>query len=209
MEETKFRSQSIENFLDALGSTASIPGGGAAAAELGATACALAEKTARITLANKNYAAVHEEAARWASLFHEARDILLDLMDEDAKNFNLLMELYKKFKKEGKSEAEIEEAMQDIYQKAAEAPAQMATVLADLSELFTEVLHKGNKNLLSDSIMAAQFAMGAIHAAILNVRINLKSVRNDFFVHEAEESIKTWENAVSAIDAVLTYQVTL
>ena len=209
MEETKFRSQAIENFLDALGSTASIPGGGAAAAELGATACALAEKTARITLANKNYAAVHEEAARWASLFHEARDILLDLMDEDAKNFNLLMELYKKFKKEGKSEAEIEEAMQDIYQKAAEAPAQMATVLADLSELFTEVLHKGNKNLLSDSIMAAQFAMGAIHAAILNVRINLKSVRNDFFVHEAEESIKTWENAVSAIDAVLTYQVTL
>ena len=99
--------------------------------------------------------------------------------------------------------------MQDIYQKAAEAPAQMATVLADLSELFTEVLHKGNKNLLSDSIMAAQFAMGAIHAAILNVRINLKSVRNEFFVHEAEESIKTWENAVSAIDAVLTYQVTL
>ena len=209
MEETKFRSQSIENFLDALGSTASIPGGGAAAAELGATACALAEKTARITLANKNYVAVHEEAARWASLFHEARDILLDLMDEDAKNFNLLMESYKKFKKEGKSEAEIEEAMQDIYQKAAEAPAQMATVLTDLSELFTEVLHKGNKNLLSDSIMAAQFAMGAIHAAILNVRINLKSVRNDFFVHEAEESIKTWENAVSAIDAVLTYQVTL
>ena len=209
MEETKFRSQSIENFLDALGSTASIPGGGAAAAELGATACALAEKTARITLANKNYVAVHEEAARWASLFHEARDILLDLMDEDAKNFNLLMESYKKFKKEGKSEAEIEEAMQDIYQKAAEAPAQMATVLADLSELFTEVLHKGNKNLLSDSIMAAQFAMSAIHAAILNVRINLKLVRNDFFVHEAEESIKTWENAVSAIDAVLTYQVTL
>ncbi len=209
MEETKFRALSIEGFLDALGSTSHIPGGGAAAAQLGATACALAEKTARITLSNKNYAAVHEDAKRWISVFPEARDILLDLMDEDAKQFQNLMEAYKNFKKEGKSEAETEEAMQEIFIKAAEAPTQIASLMADLSELFTEVLHKGNKNLLSDSIMAAQFAIGAIHAAILNVRINAKAVHNDFYQHEVEESIRTWEHAVSAIDAVLTYQVTL
>ncbi len=209
MEEMKFRALSIEGFLDALGSTSHIPGGGAAAAQLGATACALAEKTARITLSNKNYAAVHEDAKRWISVFPEARDILLDLMDEDAKQFQNLMEAYKNFKKEGKSEAETEEAMQEIFIKAAEAPTQIASLMADLSELFTEVLHKGNKNLLSDSIMAAQFAIGAIHAAILNVRINAKAVHNDFYQHEVEESIRTWEHAVSAIDAVLTYQVTL
>ncbi len=209
MEETKFRALSIEGFLDALGSTSHIPGGGAAAAQLGATACALAEKTARITLSNKNYAAVHEDAKRWISVFPEARDILLDLMDEDAKQFQNLMEAYKNFKKEGKSEAETEEAMQEIFIKAAEAPTQIASLMADLSELFTEVLHKGNKNLLSDSIMAAQFAIGAIHAAILNVRINAKAVHNDFYQHEVEESIRIWEHAVSAIDAVLTYQVTL
>ncbi len=209
MEETKFRTQSIEGFLDALGSTSHIPGGGAAAAQLGATACALAEKTARITLSNKNYASVHEDAARWAEIFSQARDILLDLMDEDAKQFQILMEAYKTFRKEGKTEAEIEEAMQDIYMKAAEAPSQIAGLLADLSELFTEVLHKGNKNLLSDSIIASEFAISAIHAAILNVRINAKSVHNDFYQHEVEESIKSWEHAVSAIEAVLTYQVTL
>ena len=209
MEETKFRSLSIEGFLDALGSTSHIPGGGAAAAQLGATACALAEKTARITLSNKNYADVHEEAKRWVSVFPEARDILLDLMDEDAKQFQNLMESYKNFKKQGMSETEAEEAMQEIFMKAAEAPTQIATLMADLAELFTEVLHKGNKNLLSDSIMAAQFAIGAIHAAILNVRINAKAVHNDFYQHEIEESINTWEHAVSAIDAVLTYQVTL
>ncbi len=209
MEETKFRTQSIEKFLDALGSSASVPGGGAAAAQLGAMACALAEKTARITLSNKNYAAVHEEAEKWVTVFPEAKDILLDLMDEDAKSFRNLMDAYKRFKKEGKTEAECQEAMQDIYIDAAKAPAQIASLLADLSELFTAVIHRGNKNLLSDSVMAAQLCTAAIYAAILNVHVNANCVTNDFYRQEVEDSVKNWENAVSAIDAVLTYQVSI
>ena len=51
--------------------------------------------------------------------------------------------------------------------------------------------------------------MAGIHAAILNVRINLKSIENDIYVREMEDTIGTWESACSAIDAVLTYQVTL
>lgn len=51
--------------------------------------------------------------------------------------------------------------------------------------------------------------MAAIHAAILHVRINLKSIRDEFYVHEQEETIRPWENACSAIDAMMTCQVQL
>ena len=153
MEETKFRSLSIEGFLDALGSTSHIPGGGAAAAQLGATACALAEKTARITLSNKNYADVHEEAKRWVSVFPEARDILLDLMDEDAKQFQNLMESYKNFKKQGMSEAEAEEAKPEEEIKQAEAEEEPAAKEGGKKVVIDEVVVSGGSVHLSAKLM--------------------------------------------------------
>ena len=57
--------------------------------------------------------------------------------------------------------------------------------------------------------MAAQLAMACIHASILNVKINMKYIDDEFYEHEMNDTITAWENAISAIDAVLTYQVDL
>ena len=37
----------------------------------------------------------------------------------------------------------------------------------------------------------------------------MKYIDDEFYEHEINDSINTWENAISAIDAVLTYQVDL
>ena len=208
--DRQFRYHSIEDFLDALGSTSPTPGGGAAAGLLGAQACALAEKTCRLTASNKTYAAIEKDAKQWASLFSEARSIMLDLMDEDAANFKALMDMYRRPapSDEGGKLAR-KEMLQRALQKAAEAPMQIAQTLSDLLDLFTTVLSKGNKNLITDSIIAVQCAIAAIRASILNVRINMKYIDNDFVVRESEDTIRAWEDKISAADAVLTYQVTL
>lgn len=85
----------------------------------------------------------------------------------------------------------------------------MAQTMSDLLPSFTNLLLKGNQNALSDSIMAAQGAITCIHASIINVKINMKYIDDEFYEHEMKDTITSWENAVSAIDAVLTYQVDL
>lgn len=208
--EKAFRTETIDGFLDALGSTAPAPGGGAAAGLLGAQACALAEKVCALTLTNKKYAEIHEQVEAWQPIFREARSIMLDLMDEDAAHFEALMAAYRQPKPADEAgQAARAEAIQQALEKSAQAPAQIAQTMADMMPLFTKVLQQGNANLITDSIIAAQCAMAAVHAAILNVRINLKSIKNEFYVREMEDTIRSWEDACSAIDAVLTYQVTL
>lgn len=204
-EQIPFRKMIIDDFLDALASDAPAPGGGAAAGLLGAQACALAEMACHFTLSNKKYESVHEKAAMWLQIFTEARSIMLDLADEDAKNFKALMETLQL----PKTDETRTEKVQAALEKAVEAPSQTAQTLSDLLEIFTALIREGNKNLITDSLIATECAISAIRAAILNVRINLKSIKNEFFVREAEETIRTWENAISAADAVLTYQVTL
>ena len=101
---TNWHSETIDSYLEALGSGAPTPGGGAAAGLTGAQACALAEMAASLTMSNQKYAALHEEAAHWKDLCRTGRSILLSLMDEDAKNFTALMEavrLPKEFRFEG------------------------------------------------------------------------------------------------------------
>lgn len=210
MERKAFHTMTVDGYLEALGSAAPAPGGGAAAGLLGAQACALAEKVCALTVTNQKYEAIHEEAEAWRSIFREARAIMLDLMDEDAANFEALMVLFRQPKPADEAgKAARKDAVQEALCKSAEAPMQIGQTLADMLPLFTKVLQKGNANLLTDSIIAAQCAMAGIHAAILNVRINLKSIENDIYVREMEDTIGTWESACSAIDAVLTYQVTL
>lgn len=208
--ETAFRKDTIDGFLDALGSTSPAPGGGAAAGLLGAQACALAEKVCALTLTNSKYAEIHDQVKTWLAIFQEARSIMLDLMDEDAANFDALMKAYRQPKPDDEAGKEARtEAIQEALKKSAQAPSQIAQTMADMMPLFTKVLQQGNTNLITDSIIAAQCAMAAVHAAVLNVRINLESIKNEFYVHEMEDTIRSWEDACTAVDAVLTYQVTL
>ena len=54
-------SQTISNFLDALASNAPAPGGGAAAALLGATGAAFVSMVCNLTLGKPKYAAVEDD----------------------------------------------------------------------------------------------------------------------------------------------------
>ena len=207
MKRDPFHQKKIDEFLDDLGSSSPAPGGGAAAGLLGGQACALAEMVCRLTISNKAYADFHEKAEEYAGLFHMARSILLDLMDEDADNFLELMETLRSIRT--LSLAERQEKQIQAFQKAIEAPRQMAQAMSDLLPGFTQLLLYGNKNALSDSIIAAQTAISCIRASIINIKINLKYIDDEFYEHEMKDTMTSWENAISAIDAVLTYQVDL
>ena len=177
----KFHEMTIDAYLSALGSTSPAPGGGAAAGLIGAQACALGEMVSRF--------------------------IFLDLMDEDAKNFRELMALLQSPR--DPADTKKKEKLEAAFKKSAEAPYRMADTMSELLPAFTQLLLHCNKNVITDAVIAAEEAVSCIRAARLNVEINAKYVKDEFYAREMKDSYLTWENAISAIDAVLTYQVKL
>ena len=175
MDQKPFRQRTIDEFLDDLGSSAPAPGGGAAAGLLGAQACALAEMVCHLTAANKNYADFHDKANEYLSVFNMARSIFLDLMDEDAANFLELMKTLREIRSLPLDERQ--EKQWDAFKKAISVPQQMAQTMSELLPCFTDLLFHGNKNAISDTVMAAQSAIACIHASIINVKINSMNMK--------------------------------
>lgn len=197
-----FQKMTITEYLSLLGSTAPAPGGGAAAGLIAAQACALGEMASRLIARHKSAEDFKEKATSYVDVFVMARSIFLDLMDEDAQNFQALMDLWQK-------KDTPPDVLDNAFQKSAEAPLQLGSTLCDLLPAFTDILHHAPKLLLPDAILAAEEAISAIRGAELNVKINTKYIKDDIYVHDAEDTMKEWEYAVSALEAVLTYQVSL
>ena len=196
----KFHEMTIDAYLSALGSTSPAPGGGAAAGLIGAQACALGEMVSRLSSSGKNTDDFREKAEQYAAIFESARSIFLDLMDEDAKNFQSPRD---------PADTKKKEKLEAAFKKSAEAPYRMADTMSELLPAFTQLLLHCNKNVITDAVIAAEEAVSCIRAARLNVEINAKYVKDEFYAREMKDSYLTWENAISAIDAVLTYQVKL
>lgn len=127
-------------------------------------------------------------------------------MDEDAKNFCELMVLLQSPR--DPADTKRKENWKRLL-KSAEAPYRMADAMSELLPAFTQLLLHCNKNVITDAVIAAEEAVSCIRAARLNVEINAKYVKDEFYAREMKDSYLTWENAISAIDAVLTYQVKL
>lgn len=128
-------------------------------------------------------------------------------MDEDAKNFRELMALLQSPR--DPADTKKKEKLEAAFKKSAEAPYRMADTMSELLPAFTQLLLHCNKNVITDAVIAAEEAVSCIRAARLNVEINAKYVKDEFYAREMKDSYLTWENAISAIDAVLTYQVKL
>lgn len=207
MDNVTFRQMSIDDFLEDLGSKKPAPGGGAAAGLVGAQACALAEMVCNLTASNKTYAEFHEKAKEYGAVFSMARSIFLDLMQEDADSFHTLMDTLRSIRTLPLEERRPRQ--EEAFKKAIAVPQSMAQTMTDLLPSFTNLLLHGNKNALSDAVMAAQLAMTCIRSSILTVKMNLKYIEDEFYEHEMNDTFTAWENAISAIDAVLTYQVDL
>ena len=62
----------------------------------------------------------------------------------------------------------------------------------DLLELFTTILIKGNRNAITDAVIALQLAQASMRASFLNIQINLKSITDDFYKADIEGALKEW-----------------
>ena len=91
----ELHSVSVLKFIQDLGSSAPAPGGGSVAAMNGATAAALLEMVANLTLGNAKYEAVHEEMRGIQETMCAVKEEFVHYINKDSAAFMELMDSFK------------------------------------------------------------------------------------------------------------------
>jgi glutamate formiminotransferase/formiminotetrahydrofolate cyclodeaminase len=180
----------VSNFLDELASNSPTPGGGSVAALAGALGAALISMVGNLTVGKKKYEDVEEDIKKIISSSEKLRYELSQLIEEDVKAFNNFMATYK-MPKETKDEKKMRtEKIQEALVKAAKVPLKTAYKCLDIMILSQEAAEKGNVNVISDAGVAVLMAEAALESAILNVKINLRTIKDEKVRTELSSSIK-------------------
>lgn len=175
----------IERFLEALAARQSMPGGGAAAAITGAQAAALVSMVINFTLGNTRYAAVEDEMHGYLTTSETLRQEMSDLADRDIEAFNAVAACYAMPRNTDTEKSARTAALQDALKGATEVPFVLAEKCLELLRLIEPVAAKGNVNVVSDAATALYLVQAAFHSALINVNINLKSLKDAAFVAAA------------------------
>lgn len=180
---TKLVKQNIKMFLDELASNSPAPGGGSVAALSGALGAALSSMVCNLTRGKQGYETVQDEITHILEKSEELRRDLTDLIDKDTEAFTVVMKALKMPKETDDQKKQRQQAMQAAFKHAAEVPLETARKCTQILDVSRVVAEKGNKNSISDAAVSALMAQTGLQAAILNVRINLLSIKDTEYVH--------------------------
>lgn len=168
----KASEETLGSFTSRLASKAPTPGGGGAAATVGALACALGEMVCNLTIGKPKYAMNEDETLTILSELALDREELLRMIDADAKAFGPVAEAYSI----PKDDPGRQKVMERALCQATEAPlALMKTITGVISHL-NRLATIGSKLVVSDVGVAAVCAQAALEGASLNVYINTASM---------------------------------
>lgn len=175
-------SLSCEDFAGALAAKRSVPGGGGAAALVGALSAALCSMVGEFTVGKKRYAGVEDDVCRMLAEAESVRQQLLELVDKDAAAFGPLSRAWGIPKEDSRRSKVIEAATKD----AIAAPVEMMRQICRAVELLEEMDEKGSRMLRSDVGCGAALAKAALEAASLNVFVNTASLADRAFAEKTE-----------------------
>ena len=171
----------VVEFTEKLSSKAPVPGGGGASALVGALGAALGGMVASLTLGKKKYAEVEEEIQTLKEGVDRIRDELLALIEKDAEVFAPPAEAYGMASATEEEKAEKDRVMQACLKAAATPPFAIMEKCAGALPLIEQLAEKGSALAVSDAGCAAALARAAMQAAWLNVRINLRLIKDEEF----------------------------
>ncbi|MFO8077343.1 MAG: glutamate formimidoyltransferase [Thermoplasmatota archaeon] len=204
-EKGPLASSSVDGFLSNLSSSSPAPGGGSVAALSGALAAALSSMVCNLTFGKKKYEDVQDDIKNVVKKSEMLRKKLTDLIDEDTTAFNDVMKAFKMPKDTDEQKKKRSEAIQKGYKKAAMVPLKTAQICKQTLDVAEVVAEKGNTNSITDAGVAALMGQAGVHAASLNVKINLESIKDTSFVKETTQQLSSIEsNAMKKKDNILS-----
>ena len=82
-------------------------------------------------------------------------------------------------------------------------PMQVAEEVASVMETIIYVAHRGNRNAVTDACVAMMAARSCVLGALLNVRINLGSIKDEVFVERMKIKADYLESEAIRIETKL------
>ena len=194
---TQIKDTAVEPFLDQLASSGATPGGGSAAAIIGAMGAALVSMVCNLTIGKKKYANVEAEMKDVLGKAEALRHKLTGMIEDDVKAFDAVMGAYGMAKETDADKAAREYAIQAALKQATDVPMRCchaARAVIDLAEVASA---KGNLNVISDAGVAVLAAYAALRSAALNVFTNAKMITDRTF---AEAKLKELDKLLAGAE---------
>lgn len=164
--------RSCAEFVALLASNEPVPGGGGAAALVGAIGTALGNMVGALTVGKKKYAAVEEEMLTLREKCSALQAELLQQINADAEGFLPLAKAYG-LPKDAPDRAQI---LEEATLRACVVPLRIMELCAESLEAIAVFAEKGSRLAVSDAGCAAVTVKAAMQAASLNVFINTKTL---------------------------------
>ena len=165
---------SCREFVSVLASDAPAPGGGGAAALVGAIGTALGNMVGSLTVGKKKYADVQDEIIALKAKCDELQTKLLNQVEMDEINFLPLAKAYGIPKDDPNRDAVMEEATLI----ACSTPIKIMELCCEAIDCIKVFADKGSRLAVSDAGCGAVVCKAALQAASLNVFINTKTLKN-------------------------------
>ena len=161
---------SCREFVKVLASDAPAPGGGGAAALVGAIGTALGNMVGSLTVGKKKYADVQDEIIALKAKCDELQKQLLDQVEADEINFLPLAKAY------GipKDDPNRDKVMEEATIIACSTPMHIMELCCEAIDAIAVFAAKGSRLAVSDAGCGAICCKAALQSASLNVFINTK-----------------------------------
>lgn len=184
----------IKDFLSELSSSSPAPGGGSVAALSGAIGTALSSMVCNLTIGKDKYSDVQTVIKDNLIKSENLRKKLIKLIDKDTEAFNDVIKAFKMPKDTIEQKEKRINAIQDGYKTATRIPLETAKTCEKILDIAMIISTKGNQNSITDAGVSALMAQTGIQSAILNVRINLSSIKDEKYVKSIISEIENLQN---------------
>ena len=186
------KNKTVEGFVAELASSSPAPGGGSAAALSGAIGAALVSMVCRLTIGKKGYEAFEKEAETVLEQSDPLWVELVSAIDRDAEAFERVMDAFRLPKGNDDERNRRSAAIQGAFREACESPRNTALKCLEVLRLCEILLGKVNVNAISDLGVAASSAYTGLEGALMNVAINLPSIKDVTYTSSAAEDSARW-----------------
>jgi formiminotetrahydrofolate cyclodeaminase len=187
--------ESCRRFVEQLASSAPTPGGGGAAALVGAIGTALGHMAGNLTVGKARYAHVQEEMLALNARCTLLEQQLLDQVQADAQGFLPLAAAYKL----PKDTPDYEDIMEQAQMAACETPLKIMNLCGEALDCIAVAAEKGSRLAVSDAGCGAVCCKAAMQAAALTVFINTKTMKNREAASEMDAKVHAMLKSYGAL----------
>lgn len=191
----------VSQFVSKVASNEAVPGGGSVAALSAGLGAALASMLAKLTIGKKGYEEANDKMTDAAAKLDKQAALLLDYIELDCQAFSQYMAAVKMPKQTEKEVSVRAEAMNKAILNSTETPLKVAKISNELMNTVEYVVANGNKNALSDGIVAGLLLRSAALSALYNVMINVPSIKDESVRNKFESEVKKITAEVNAKEA--------